>query len=229
MNARFRCVTRQRRLQALAFLLPLGLCLASAGPARSADTLSDAEVKKALGELKSGNPDTRKAAAERLAKAEPNDAQRTKVASALQASMTDPNIFARGEVAKALSVWGTKKNVSPTIELLSHRDGFIRASAMKVLGALKDERGARAVAAKLESRSDRGGAAESLREMGPVAEKPVLPYVRSPDPAVREEACKVLKEIGGSGSVKMLTSISNDPNPAVATAAKEALDKVKGR
>jgi HEAT repeat protein len=229
MNARFRCSPRQRRLQALAFLLPLGLCLAPASPARSADTLSDAEVKTALTELKSPNPDTRKAAAQRLAKADPDAAHRTKVASALQASMVDPNIFARGEVVKALRVWGTDKNVPGMIELLGHKDIFIRGAAMEVLGALKTERGARAVAAKLESGFDRGGAGKSLKAMGSVAEKPVLPYTRSPDPAVRAEACQVLKEIGGSASVKALTAISNDPNPKVSSAAKEALDKVKGR
>jgi HEAT repeat protein len=229
MNARFHRLARQGRLHALTFLLPLGLCLASAGAARSADTLSDADVKKALAELKSGNPDTRKAAAERLAKAEPDATHRTKVASALQAEMLDSNIFARGAVVKALSVWGTDKNVPGMIELLSHKDIFIRGAAMEVLGALKNERGARAVATKLESGFDRGGAAKSLKAMGPVAEKPVLPYTRSSDAAVRAEACNVLKEIGGSGSVKALTAISRDPDPRVATAAKEALEKVKGR
>jgi HEAT repeat protein len=229
MNTRFPCVTRQRRLQALAFLLPLGLCLASARPARSADTLSDAEVKKALAELKSAKPDTRKAAAERLAKAQPDEAHRAKVAAALQASMLDPDIAARGEVAKALGVWGTKKNVSPMIELLSNRDIYVRGAAMEVLGALKDERGARAVAAKLESAFDRVGAAKSLKEMGSVAEKPVLSYTQSPDPAVRAEVCNVLKEIGGSASVKALRAISKDPNPAVAAAAKEALEQAKSR
>ena len=206
-----------------------GCAWRSAGPARSAETLSDADVKKALNELRSPNPDTRKAAAERLAKADPDDGHRSKVATALQAAMTDPNIFARGAVVKALSVWGNDKNVTGMIELLSHKDIFVRGAAMEVLGALKNERGARAVATKLESGFDRGGASKSLKAMGPVAEKPVLPYTRNSDPAVRAEACHVLKEIGGSASVKALTAISRDPNPMVSSAAKEALDQAKSR
>jgi HEAT repeat protein len=230
MNTRSRRVTRQLHFRALAVLLPLGLCLVCAGPARSADkTLSDAEIKTALADLKSPNADTRKAAAERLAKAEPDSAHRTKVATALEAGMVDPSIFARGAIAKALGSWGGDKNVQPMIVLLSHKDIFIRGAAMEVLGALKNERGSRAVAMKLESGSDRGGAGKALKAMGPVAEKAVIPYTRSADAATRAEACHVLKEIGGSASVKPLQVVSRDPDPKVASAAKEALDTVKGR
>ena len=45
-------------------------------------------------------------------------------------------------------------------------------------------------------KDDRTSAAKALQDMGPVAEKAVVPYLSSPDWVVRGEACKILAKIG---------------------------------
>jgi hypothetical protein len=191
--------------------------------------LADTDLDQALKDLKSTNADTRKAAAEQLARAAPDDAHRAKVASALTAVMTDPNIFVRGAAAKALRVWGSKEDVPSLLKLLDHSDVFVRSTAMEALGPLQDERAAKAIAPRLDNGFDRGAASKSLKAMGPVAEKFVIPLLASADAFTRTEACKVLKEIGGSASVDALQAASKDSNAMVARAAKEALNRAQSR
>jgi HEAT repeat protein len=212
-------------------LLGCYLLLGSVRPALAApgDTAVDADTKKTLADLRSPNPEKRKSAAEQLAKATPDDATRVKVAAALEVAMADPSIAVRGPVTKALIVWGGKENVRGLIRLVGHNDIFVRHGAMEVLGQLQDDRATKPVAARLAVGVDRGAAGQSLRKMGVSAEKAVIPYTGNPDPRTREEACMVLKEIGGKASVYALKIASKDPDPKVVAAAKDALDSAKTR
>jgi HEAT repeat protein len=72
------------------------------------------------------------------------------------------------------------------------QDNVPRADILRVLGKLKDERAAAAIAARLQS--DRQPAADALRAIGPGAEKAVLAYLNHADGGVSAEARKLLKE-----------------------------------
>ncbi len=215
-----------------ALLLAGCLFLANARPARTAQSggsLSDADAKQALADLKSSNHDKRKSAAEMLAKTSPDEAHRAKITAALCNLMSDTNGNVRSAAAKALDAWAGKESVTRLVPLVSHRDIFVRHDTMEVLGHVPDSRAAAAVAARLTNGLDRGAAGKSLKAMGSAAESSVIPFVGSRDPRVREEAVSVLKEIGTRKSLNALSGARGDPDPKVAAAAKEAFDAVKGR
>ena len=87
---------------------------------------SNPEVLPLLSDLKSADPQNRRAAAEKLAGIAP-DANREKVAKALEGRISDPDIFAMGAATKALIVWGGKENVPGLITLTTHQSIFTRS------------------------------------------------------------------------------------------------------
>jgi HEAT repeat protein len=101
---------------------------------------------------------------------------------------------------------------------------------MNGLAALKDERGADAVAQRLADYGDRGQARTSLEAMGPVAEKPVLGMLAHPDYLTRIDACNVLKAIGTQESVPGLEKVvQQEKNVVVKRAAQDALKTIQTR
>ena len=187
---------------------------------------SNPEVAAALTYLKSKDKLIRQAGAEQLAASKP-DANREKVAKALEERMTDPDIFVLGAVTRALKVWGGKENVPGLVKVTTDKNIFHRGHAMDVLAALKDARGAEAVAKRLSDVFDRGKASASLKAMGSVAETAVLKRLNSDIKEVRIEVCKILQEIGTQKCVRALEKAARDEDADVAKEAQEALAKVK--
>ena len=72
-------------------------------------------------------------------------------------------------------------------------------------------------------------AEDSLKAMGPAAEKAVLPYVNNRDGGVSVAALHVLKAVGTKASLDALQTAAHDHNPSVAAAAAEAAQAVKDR
>jgi predicted Zn finger-like uncharacterized protein len=190
--------------------------------------LSDAELKQALADLKSDNLFTRRGAADRLANAEPGG-PRGEVAKALEALLNDPDVFARQAGVKALEVWGGKDNVPALLKLVGHTDPFTRWAVIDALGKFKDARAAEPVAERLVDFGDRGHAAQTLRAIGPAAEKAVGKHLTSGDLFLRRDACLILKDIGTKESVPVLEVASKDSNPFVSGAAQEALKAIAER
>ena len=84
---------------------------------------------------------------------------------------------------RALAVWGGSENVPTLIKLLNGNDKSLRSDLIRTLGALGDERGAKAVAKQLPA--DRGNASQALIKMGQVAEPFVTPYLQDRDQGLR--------------------------------------------
>jgi formylglycine-generating enzyme required for sulfatase activity len=183
---------------------------------------SNPEVIALLGKMKSTDWKVRSAAAQQLINIEA-DANRVAVAAALEVMMDDENIFVISGAASALCVWGDKKNVPGMIRYTTDKNIHHRGHACLVLAALKDERGAEAVAERLTSGTDRGAASEFLKKMGPIAEPAVLKRLKHPMKEVRIEACKILAEMGTDKCVAPLEEATRDMDPEVAKAAREAL------
>jgi hypothetical protein len=184
------------------------------------------DVAQALADLKSAEPWTRHAAADRLAKAAP-DERRAEVARALEPLLGDGNTVVRESAARALGVWGDAESVPALIAALGQPSGLMSGAALEALVKLKDERGAEAVAKHLAKDKIRAGRA--LLEMGPVAENAVARLLTDDAWAVRLEACKLLKEIGTRESTAPLQAAAQDKNRLVANAAKEALQVIASR
>jgi len=57
----------------------------------------------------------------------------------------------------------------------------------------------------------------------------VLEMLMHPDPEVRQQACRLLKELGTSTSLPGLKTASEDADRTVVTLAKEASTAIAGR
>jgi HEAT repeat protein len=168
-----------------------------------------------------------------LGQTPPDEKSRPDVARALDPLVKSSNRQVQEEAVKALINWGTKDNVDSLVTLVQNGDfggGSLRKLAIQALGNIKDDRAAPAVAARLGDFFDRETAAAALENMGPGAEKAVLPFVGHNDAGVRVLACRVLKTIGTKDSLKALElHAKGDQNPEARTAAAMAYTAIKGR
>ena len=72
-------------------------------------------------------------------------------------------------------------------------------------------------------------AGQTLKQIGPAAEKAVWPLLKHNDLFVRHEACKVLGDIGTQQSLVLLGQAAGDQNGLVRMAAQNALRAVQQR
>ena len=144
------------------------------------------------------------AAAQRLAKAAPDD-QPADVGRALVGAMADRNPAVQRAAIQALAVWTVPEAEQPVIAAMSGRTSpFVARDALAVLAKLKTPGAARAAAAMLTDPHVRREAGSVLRAIGPVAEAVTIPHLKSTDHWVVSEACDVLAEIGGPKSFEAI-------------------------
>lgn len=191
--------------------------------------LTEEDITDLLREIKNPDGFKARAAIDRLAQAEATAKRRNEVAKALEPLATGQDHFTRLAALKALETWGVKDNVPGLLKLVSHEDVFARMGVMTVLGKLKDERAADALAARLPEFGDRRHAADALKAIGPPAEKAVLKLIKHTDLFLRHEVCNILKDIGTKDSIPALEEATLDGNGLVANSAKAALKAVEGR
>ena len=203
--------------------------LALSGRKETFHLLDDAELTKALIDLRSRFPHEIEAAAKSLAEARPTEARRKETAAVLQTALANPFPTVKEAAAEALAVWGSGDDVPTLIPMLKDFRPDAREAAMTALAGLKDERGAAAIAERLPDVFDREKARTALEKMGPVAEKAVAPLLTHADPQTRLEACAVLKAIGTKDSVQSLEAAARDPDMRVAQSAADALQAVQKR
>jgi HEAT repeat protein len=73
----------------------------------------------------------------------------------------------------------------------------------------------------------RESAVKALQDMGPMAEKEVLPFLGNKDPTIRGDAIRILKEIGTQQSVPALQALASDP--LTGKPAQEAIAAIQAR
>lgn len=189
---------------------------------------TEADLTQLLAELKDGSKDRRRALGE-LARAKVVEARRAEVTRAILPLLPAGDMWIKCDCLKALAVWGDREAVAPLLPLVEDRDVFVRREAMTTLGKLGDERAAEPLVKRMVDFGDRGTAAQALRQIGPKAEKAVLPLLEDRDWGVRMETCKILKEIGTAQSKAALEKATHDDNGLVKRFAGEALQAVNGR
>jgi predicted Zn finger-like uncharacterized protein len=188
-------------------------------------TKDDTLLGQALEDLQSGDQGRSKEAAEWLTQINPQfSRRRAAVARALVPMLNEPDPFVRSAGLNALVIWATPETI-PALAKIVEEDGggpdtTKRHAIMKLLGKVKDPQAAAAVAGRLRNFFDRGVAAESLREMGPIAEQGVAPYLFDKDQQVRTEAEKLIKLYGTKDEVIAAAArrAIKDPEPAVVQA-----------
>src|SRR5262245_11070000 len=138
--------------------------------------------------------------------------------------LENPNKDLRMAAVRIVGRWGTGEDLPGLLRLVKDRDGDVRWAVFDALVLMKDERGAAAIAKRLDDGWDRKKAAEALRAMGPVAEKEARKYIDSgKNHFTRREACAALKVIGTKDSVPALEEAAKDGDVFVAADAKDAL------
>jgi hypothetical protein len=203
---------------------------AQAGPVASRNkAVDDAGVDAALAKLKQADRSKVIEGAKTFALSPPIEKRRAEVSKALQKLLSEQDFFVRTEALKALRQWVTAENVPTLIALLDDQEHFVQTGAIEVLGAIKDERGAAAVAGQLPDFGVQRQARLALVTIGPVAEKYVLPLLKHKDWGVRREVCQILAEIGTSKSIEPLKEATKDRELIVQQIAQDALRAVEGR
>ncbi|OAI47585.1 hypothetical protein AYO44_01525 [Planctomycetaceae bacterium SCGC AG-212-F19] len=184
-------------------------------------------VTRAVQDLQSTNGTTQVLAAQRLAKLKPVETMRADVIDAAKTFIKSPDGNVRNAGIMLLANWGGKDDVPFFLELMEADP--TRAAAMEALGALKDPRGAEAVAKRLAVPNERPVATKSLQAMGPAAEEVAIGYLKDKDPAVVIEICKVLGVVGTKKSLTPLRGLAADKNKQVVQAAGDAFKAVTTR
>jgi hypothetical protein len=96
-------------------------------------------------------------------------------------------------------------------------------TAIRALGQIsKDPEVAEALAQRLGSDAH---VSTALTNMGPVAERFVIPSLRNKDNGVRRAACMILSAIGGAASIEALQAAQQD----LGFDAKQAIESIKKR
>lgn len=137
----------------------------------------------------------------------------------------------RAAAIKLLPSWNGKDSAELLIRLMDEKDGVVRLTALDALVETRATTAATALVKRWE-KLDADRVTRGLVALGSEVEPVVLPYlVNNNSIIVRTEACKVLKEIGTSESLKPLLDLMNskDQTPVVANAAKEAMKGILDR
>ncbi len=134
-------------------------------------------------------------------------------------------------VATALRPWATDDDVERLAELIDHDNVLVRTHVVETIGLLGTREAAEALAARLGDPEQRSSVSFPLRQMGPVAEAPLLEQLRElkDDPQAIQEICSILGEVGGSKSIRQLQRLTQSQNITVRTFAQNSLDNIRRR
>jgi HEAT repeat protein len=147
--------------------------------AGSFNVSEDRKIQQTLADVASERRSVARTALEHLSKMRPDETHRPAVSKALNASLGDSSADIVETALDAVAVWGTQENAGALLRLFPNfSDGKARPSGQKVSNA--------------------------LIAIGPTVEDEVQRYLKSPDHALRCEACRILGEVGTKKSLRPL-------------------------
>jgi predicted Zn finger-like uncharacterized protein len=183
------------------------------------------EVVNRMEDLKS--PFTNGEAMRWLAKnANPNHPRRGEVASAIIESIKK-HPFSHDDTVQALKGWGNKDLIPTLVEMVEKRTRG-NLQAIEVLGHLKDPTTFETIAKRLPDFNDRGSAIKALKEIGPMAEVVVVPYLFHQDYGLQLDTRKLLDEYGTKDEV-ILGQVAKELREGQKVAATTYLIKIKAK
>jgi serine/threonine protein kinase len=209
-----------------AVIQPAKVAVAAQEPSQR---LSREEIDQCLADLKTSNAGARALAAARLQRAVPLQERQDAVVNVLEAMLKEKDPFSRKQAVDALGTWAGPKTVPLLIQCLDESALLVKLAAIDALGKLKDERAAQPLAKLIAEPGPRVQAAKALQSLGALSENAVLEMLTHADPEARQQACRLLKELGTSTSLPGLKTASEDADPTVAILAKEAATAIAGR
>lgn len=203
--------------------------VAAAEPQEQSLRLSAQDVDQCLADLSGTHAGKANAAANRLQQATPLEERRTIVVKAVEPMLKAKDTFRRKQAVDILGTWAGPETIPVLIRCLDESALLVKLSAIDALGKLKDERAAEPLARLMAEPGPRVQAVKALQLLGAKAETAVAALLTHPEPEVRQEACRLLKDAGTMNSLKALEVLRDDANKSVANAAKEAIAAIGKR
>jgi HEAT repeat protein len=192
--------------------------------------LTDAQWEAVRDNLQSLDPNHRREAAQRLAKAETDAKRRALVAEALIAALDQSDEPTQKEIVHALAKWGNDESARVLVDRCSNPSYRPWRETLEALARF--DPGARTADAIVARMADDGGYCyELLRGMGARAEPALVrAFQNAPSPGVRFEAAKALGTIGTEMSLAMLReAVPARGEAELASAAEDALRGISQR
>src|SRR5262249_44511362 len=158
---------------------------------------TDADITKALEDIKSGNRARIQIACGILKTAPANEipaARIPEIAKTVEPFVSDGDMFVRQFAVEVLEKWATAEQVPVLIRALDASHWVVQLAAIRALGRLKDPRAAVPIGKLFGNQQYRHQAAEALKQIGgPEAEKVMRQALKDNDVFVRQQAAQVLK------------------------------------
>jgi HEAT repeat protein len=189
----------------------------------------DAVLDKALADLSGDNTVAWQVAADQLAKLQPNQ-HRAIIAQKLAERANVPDAIPRQSIIRALGVWATSKEVPVLIDALRDEHAPARQEAFRALAKTRDEQAVAPLVHCFLEGTNRFEAEQALKEVGPMAEKEMLPLLdKDREVFLRLSAIGVIKEIGTQESVPVLRAVAAEDNVHLKGPAQDALKAINAR
>ncbi|QDU43710.1 hypothetical protein Mal52_21860 [Symmachiella dynata] len=174
----------------------------------------EAELDWALRVLQEENVSRPEKALKALARMDVDDERREEVAKVLQQTIGKP-FFRLKDQIPAILHWKTDDTEQMILQMGGkHHSPDDGAALMQALVELNTPTTARALATALTDFFSGDDSVRYLIKMGPLAEGPVLPYLKHKDARIRRRVYAALIEIGGRksmGSVRSNVKLEKDP------------------
>ncbi len=210
--------------------LELAAALAPPPPPAPPRKLSGTDLDKIIGDLKSSDLETRRAAMRQLNGMD-IEAPSGEFISLVAMMALDSDSFVRMTAANFLGGHATTNEVPVLLKLLKDSDWSSRQAAAKALGKLKDERAIQ----PLSDLIARGGsmygqdASSALIDIGAPAEKAVIALLNERNADTQRQACNILQQIGTDASLDPLQKLVGDSEQSTSQAAVDAIRAIKQR
>jgi hypothetical protein len=199
------------------------------GPAAPPAVTGDAVLDKALADLSGNNSVAWQAAADQLSKMQPNQ-HRAVIAQKLAERAATPDLFPRQSIIRALGVWATPAEVPVLVNALRDENPLVRSEAITALAKTKDEQAVAPLVQCFAEGTNRFEAEQALKDMGPMAEKQLLPLLgEDQEVFLRLSTIGILKQIGTRESVPTLRKVVDEGNVHLKVAAQEAIKTINMR
>ena len=179
--------------------------------------------------LHSSISETKRSAIEYLGKTPVAEEKRAGISRAVRVFLADPDEQVRAAARVTMKSIVCEADGDYLMTLTSSTDEPTQKSATELLIQIKDVRVARPLAVLLSDPKETYRAGNQLILLGSVAEREVIPLLRSTDAPTRRRAADVLAKIGTAASLSALQSAAKGSDFFARAAAESAISAIKGR
>jgi HEAT repeat protein len=147
----------------------------------------------------------------------------------LREALRSPNPRMRNGAVQVLRRLRVPESLPDLVAALEDGSSYVRLAAVNALGQFRGQNALEGLMVALNDESDDVAAAavSALSGMGPEVGLALLPRLTDPEPRVRCNVVRVLRQAGGATAVPSLIQFLNDPDEAVRTYAVTSLMELK--